>query len=485
MDPESCQPPPIAASPPVCVLCTWTGPSKLPLVTFPLGMAIRWPLPIWVELGSDSSIEVSVRRMLLSATDPEFPASTLKPCFTKSAFILPTHTSACSKEPAPRMKGVEVDASQSEKQCRPVLSRWASRDAPTAGSITHGLRGALRVDSASESKYDSRNTFLMNLRWREPSVTTESATICITNQRFCQRFSRRTPPRDCLSSHPAWSWSSLKRSTDSSIWSAIDLMRCGMLSGTRGFPLGTSRVKSERRSTTTTPTLSKVPWCRARSTSMRAARFASPIDVIMSQARCEVHTSQRPSVAMTRNSSPGVSFLCDTAGSGMMQAFMCASPSERDVERSPLTRITPSTLTTCPPAASMRETSDLSPGLCASDIGSADPYRNRNARESPALAQKRSVPDTSATHAVQPSRNCCALACRQNAASVSLKTSWNNARPFATSRFPFWRREATRRGMSSAANSAARAPPWPSNTPYRLLSEFPLRRGRAMTRSSF
>mmetsp|Transcript_9563 Transcript_9563/g.23007 ORF Transcript_9563/g.23007 Transcript_9563/m.23007 type:complete len:251 (-) Transcript_9563:734-1486(-) len=122
-------------------------------------------------------------------------------------------------------------------------------------------------------------------------------------------------------------------------------------------------------------------------------------------------TSQIPSQARIKNSSPGPIASASTSGCAVMiWSFLASSvlhlylrsPMARLRFRFPLTRQTPPISERKPPAASMRAFSESCAGLWSVERATAFPSLQRTARLSPALATSIFPSCTRATTAVQP-----------------------------------------------------------------------------------
>mmetsp|Transcript_32244 Transcript_32244/g.75977 ORF Transcript_32244/g.75977 Transcript_32244/m.75977 type:complete len:330 (-) Transcript_32244:85-1074(-) len=221
-----------------------------------------------------------------------------------------------------------------------------------------------------------------------------------------------------------------------------------------------------RRSTTRAVTLSMLPRRSASAVSFFAARWGLRSRWTMAAASLEDITSQSPSEASTRKSSPLTSVRCLISGSADTHFFNSLSPKPREVASTPLTRAHPQ-YSTVPPFWTMRLRSEGLSGLWSSLIASAVLPWHRMVRLSPAFATNSSLPNSSAVVTVLPSPSPSFAACARKSPSVL-----RNAPTNAFSGSEFWSIWSRFRPRYSLAHIAARFPECPSKTPKK--DEFPL-----------
>ncbi|PNT64395.1 hypothetical protein BRADI_4g28097v3 [Brachypodium distachyon] len=238
-----------------------------------------------------------------------------------------------------------------------------------------------------------------------------------------------------------------------------------------------------RRSTTTTEMLSELPLVRAILVSMAAASAHHLSLPLRRQARATSHavwlltTSQSPSLARIRHSSPSSLSVTVTSGTADTNGFRYPSPMARDMASTPST-LAPSQNMTRPPADSIRSSSSGLSGLWSEERGTGAPSRQRTARESPQLDTTTRRASTTATTAVDPTWSHLCASHRQLAlssrsrppAAITSASILEKLRSIAVVQESG---EAPAPGSSSATSSCIRSrhasatceQPCPSNTP--------------------
>mmetsp|Transcript_37861 Transcript_37861/g.99374 ORF Transcript_37861/g.99374 Transcript_37861/m.99374 type:complete len:258 (-) Transcript_37861:317-1090(-) len=228
--------------------------------------------------------------------------------------------------------------------------------------------------------------------------------------------------------------------------------------------------------------LSIEPRVEARSQSVRAASSGSWARAHELPHMASSTTSHKPSEARTSQASCGPTVYDLSSGCAETpNPFRWRSPKARETARSPCTRQQPAKMTR-PPAACTRARSSGRFGLWSSLSAAALPLRwTRTARESPRLATRRRRPPeepgsccSMQVMAVEPSGISLSFACLRNSASVLTNAAVADvSRHRCASPFP---RDEPISSLSRLptrlawAHSAARLPPWPSNTAKKCVS---------------